>query len=711
MIADGLIRQGRIFVEVEKSPGHIILQVSDIKDVKAKNFFRRVFLVEIAPSNDTDSGFKACAHPYAAWGSVISRDDAEDFVPDVHRARGIPFSLPRGNPLAPQGRYPVPVYIVYDKQFAGFKKSMDGLKKFFKGRFERTLNIMAISDQVLDQIVSVLGHQFEQYEGATRENRLGIIVLALVSEDGPYGYATEIKQERGDEQHIILAPSLLYPEKKIVARLNKILPLVWAANEAEGAEKGVIKNGICSFCAGRSNVVSIYAKAWPWFTTTWTGPLPQDLNKKQLVEGVALCSQCYAALTYGAKIFSGLTQQLPNWLTKEIFSPDASRAGKDQARRSTPAPIYGGVLVLPVFDEFLKDELDKKIYTRSIGQMQAKERGSTLDRHLDTVVGFDLLLPEDLEEDIYRLTLLYYSGDPSKGDIHLMATIEDVLPSVASKIDEMLRELAEQAVALRQSWYVDTSASAENYLRRSYASLPYLLTTAYGSGYLWQSLASVLHRHPLSADRFIRNVASREQELTKKLPDTILQLREEVMFYEMFRLFLQLYRERVLLNTEGGWTMRPWQELQQLLVATPIQQLQFEDVEELGFACGHVVRHFSRWYWHRTKVGERGKDFLKDRVMTFGSSLTPDIIWQRALSRFEEYAMKVSPGEQADRLGNKFRQRYGLILAEYSRLRADVNRNKDRFMAAFWSGYALQDLAPKSDDSASEQPAQDAEQA
>lgn len=684
-------------MEGDHKPGNVILQVSGINDIRAKNFFQRVFLVEIAQGDDDSNGLRVQAHPYASWGSIVSRDQTEVFQPDVNRAKGAPFSIPSGgNPLAAQGRYPVPVYIVYDKQFSKFKNSLDVLKKFLRSRIDRTLDI-EISDLELDTITSALGRQFEHYKGSAKENRLGIIILAFTSDNGPYGYVTEQKDVVNLNESVLISNSLLLSGNKLVARLDKVLPLLWEANKIEGAEKGIIENGICSFCANQDNVVSLYAKAWPWFTTTWTGPLPLTLKENELVEGVSLCSQCYAALTYGAKIFSGLTQQLPNWLTKEIFSPDASRTGKDNAKRSTPAAIHGSVLVLPVLDEFLKDKTAKKMFTRGIGQMQSKERGSTLDLHLDTVVGFDLLLPDELDQDIYRLTLLYYSGDPSKGDIHLQATVEDVLPSVASQIDEILRELAEQAVIMRQGWYADASASAENYVRKSYGSLPYLLATAYGSGYLWQSLAAVLHRQPLSVGRFIRNIARREQELSRKLPDSIWQIREEVMFYEMFRLFLRFYTSRLLLNSEGGFNMRPWQELQQSLVTTPIRELQFNDIEELGFACGHVVRQFSRWYWHRTKVGERGKDFLKDRVMTFGSSLTPDVIWQRALSRFEEYAMKVSPGEQKDRLGNKFRQRYGLVLAEYSRLRTDVNRNRDGFMAAFWAGYALQDLAPSSD--------------
>ena len=35
------------------------------------------------------------------------------------------------------------------------------------------------------------------------------------------------------------------------------------------------------------------------------------------------------------------------------------------------------------------------------------------------------------------------------------------------------------------------------------------------------------------------------------------------------------------------------------------------------------------------------------------------------------------------------RERVGVLLAEYSRMRDEVNARQDEFMAAFWSGYAL----------------------
>ena len=127
--------------------------------------------------------------------------------------------------------------------------------------------------------------------------------------------------------------------------------------------------------------------------------------------------------------------------------------------------------------------------------------------------------------------------------------------------------------------------------------------------------------------------------------------------------------------------MRPWKELQAML-AGDVEQVRFEDAEELGFACGHLTRQFSRWYYKQT-----GKDFLRHRVMTFGSDLTPEILWQRALSKFGEYRAKLW---REGALPPWFERLSGLVLMEFSHRREEIRRERAAFMAAFWAGYSLQ---------------------
>jgi hypothetical protein len=71
--------------------------------------------------------------------------------------------------------------------------------------------------------------------------------------------------------------------------------------------------------------------------------------------------------------------------------------------------------------------------------------------------------------------------------------------------------------------------------------------------------------------------------------------------------------------------------------------------EEMGFAAGYLVRQFSRQYYRAADE----KDYLQHRVMTFGSDLTPDVIYRRALGKLPEYAVRVKA-----RLSEDFRQRF-----------------------------------------------------
>jgi hypothetical protein len=127
--------------------------------------------------------------------------------------------------------------------------------------------------------------------------------------------------------------------------------------------------------------------------------------------------------------------------------------------------------------------------------------------------------------------------------------------------------------------------------------------------------------------------------------------------------------------------------LQDYVSEAPIEELKFENIEELGFACGQLVGDYSRYYWHATKVGDgEGKDFLKTRVMTFGSSLTPETIIERALLRFHDYAVRVSMplGAIHDLLA-----RTGVVLTQYTAMKQEVRTESQRFMLGFWSGYSL----------------------
>lgn len=691
LLIESLIRLGKPMVEGGISSQAILRQVSDVGVNSASGFLSRVFVVEIDKKGNKTG---IAALPVQQWGeyrSQGSKSKKQVFEQDVSRAVGAPFVIPSGNPLKPQGRYGVPSYLVYDKHFQQFIKGPEEVEKFLSGRLSRTIRI-SLTDQEIKETASQLHGVFRKIKKDSKEKLLGLVVLAVLEEGGPYQLSDTAPV--GDASLAYLGPSMLRKGKYLVAKLDLIKERFWEAKLAEGAEMGEREGegAICYFCGEEGRVVSTYCKAWTWFTTTWNCPLPVTLKPKELVETIAVCPGCYGALTYGANLFNKLTKPLDNWLTKELFSPSSTAAGKELSRRgNAPDKIYGCAYVLPVLDNFLDDEEDRFDFVDGMTHMlEEKPRGNKIKIHLQEVTGFESSLPEEISADDYRMTIIYYSGDSSRGDIHLRATIEDVLPSVARELKKIVVDIGEFAVDLAAALYAEVSDKYSVFLRSRYSSLPYLITTAYGAPYTWKVLSAVFHRGDISRRWFLSNAACRMSELARGLPDNYPELCGEVIFYLSFGEFLRRYNDVVALKAGNRRCkmMRDWRELQSFVREGPINELCFKDPEELGFAAGHLIRVFARQYWHASN----GKDFLKHRVMTFGSNLTPDSIWKRALSRVDEYARKLDM-----HISDDLRQRFAVVLMEYSRLKDEVARERDAFMAAFWAGYALAGAGKDSD--------------
>ncbi|MEG6615202.1 TM1802 family CRISPR-associated protein [Peptococcaceae bacterium 1198_IL3148] len=666
------------------SPQAILSQISDVAAVTAKGFLSRVFVIEV---DKRALKTKIAALPLQCWGDYevqSPKSKKQVFVQDVDRAVGAPFVIPAGgNPTKPQGRYSVPSYLTYEKQVQEFISSASSIEKFLAGRVPRTVGV-SLTDKEITEIANQLHKVAQGVSTDTKDKLLALVVLAVVAEDSPYQLSDQIP--RGNSTLAYIGPSVIEEGKYLVADLNLIKDRFWEAKLAEGAEKGERQDNdaICYFCGAAGRVVSTYCKAWPWFTTTWSCPLPAGLKDNKLVETIAVCPQCYNALTYGANLFNKLTKPLDNWLTKELFAPSATAEGKRISKIGTPERIYGCGYVLPVLDDFLEDEDDRLDFVEGMLSMLTgnETKDDKVNVHLQEITGFELQLPQEISADNYRLTIIYYSGDTSRGDIHLRATIEEVIPSVAKNLKRITKDVADYALDIANQLQ-NVSVEYAYIIKKNYSSLPYLLTNAYGAPYIWQTLSNVLHRGKISRQRFLLNIAQRMNELARKLPDSnvIYDLNKEVIFYLAFTEFLIKYQKLVAVETgNGGSQMRDWRELKTIIAAADINDIKFIDAEELGFACGYLMRVFSKHYWHKSN----GKDFLKHRVMTFGSSLTPESIWKRGLSKVDEYARKLDM-----HITDDLRKRFALALMEYSRMKEQVNKDKDAFMAAFWAGYAL----------------------
>jgi hypothetical protein len=260
-----------------------------------------------------------------------------------------------------------------------------------------------------------------------------------------------------------------------------------------------------------------------------------------------------------------------------------------------------------------------------------------------------------------------------------------VIPSLLGSLRDIGREEAKRARQLLEALMPKMSDKQAAYLVTCYASIPYLLARAYGGAYLWQQLEAVLHRQPLGARRVIANAARRMSSLTPRWPDSRFELFEEVGF---FLSFLQVLNRvnRELAGLHEDPPMRPWKDLLRMIDHEPVTELKLEDPAEIGFACGALIKRFSRAYYKAMKASKPNPDFLRDRVLTFGSDLRPSAVHDKGLRMILELPNRLKSLKRSRDL----EERTGAAIGAFQQNGEAIDRDKDTFITAFWSGYALE---------------------
>ena len=125
--------------------------------------------------------------------------------------------------------------------------------------------------------------------------------------------------------------------------------------------------------------------------------------------------------------------------------------------------------------------------------------------------------------------------------------------------------------------------------------------------------------------------------------------------------------------------MTDWNGFMDAYSQGKIQLNDLKSVEDLGFVSGLLVKQFSNSYYQKTK-----KDFVKQRVMKFGSVLTPEMVWKNGLLRCEELAMQWDM-----KIGGNFFLVLAQTLLGFLEKKDQLTLGKDEFMTAFWSGFLL----------------------
>ncbi|TYP51683.1 hypothetical protein [Thermosediminibacter litoriperuensis] len=680
MLVDSLIRLGKVLMSYSHSPRTIIKELSGLGDPLAGGFLQRIYIVEVYRSLEP----KIVCSPPVCWGDFEDAGGKKSkksiFRPDFERAIGTPFFLPQGgNPRKPQGYYPVPVYIVYDGDFREFSGNADKVASFLKGRLARTEDPSLTEDE-LKICAESISSRVRETNISDKGKLQALIAICIVDEDSPY--RLKPSGARIDERvEFKVTDSFAYPGMAVYADLTKILDRLWRAKLTEGAESGQIDNGICVTCGKIDKLVSLYNKSWPLFLPTWSCPLPQVTAKKELnlaEKTGGLCQDCYKALTYGASAFRSMEKDIPGWLTKELFAPVDSPGGRDNKKAGTASvKVTGCAYPAPV--EITLSEEDMEFLGEEISLMVSREHAAGRRvRDIQSVVGFESLISEEGLQDAMRLYIVYYSGDRSKGDVHLRATMEDVLPSILIKLDDVAKSTAMSVAELSEELHGSKNEEHYGQIRSRYGSIPWLLANAYGPGYMWQTLEKVMTGKKLDHGSFIAGCGHRMSALSRTWPDSQWKIFGEVLFFHGFASFLSIYHST--LGIEGGMCeLSDWKGLRKLVVETPAEDMVLDTVEKVGFAAGYVIQEFSRRYY-----AVKAKDFIKHRVMVFGSSLSPDVIWSRGLARLEEYAKNLDIYMEPE-----LSKKNAVTMLAYNQLRDRIKAEKDLFIASFWSGYAL----------------------
>lgn len=457
LFIEKLVAQGRPFLAYGMTPAETLRQISHVEE--QGRFLENVIVIEA----DWEKGFGAQALPLQTWGEYEEQEGGKRkkkviFKPDVERGLGAPFIIvDRGNKTAPQGRYGVPVFPVFPSQMPKIAVSEKKALGFWRGRLERTLHLpgkfSSEKELLLARLLSKAAAAINEKMKEGQNQGHALVVLVFPCPDGPYRYA-EKRPVKGDRSYTLIGESVLKSGQFIVAHLPTVAECFWASKMEEGAESG--KRERCSLCGREEESVSVYSKAWPWLAPTWHPPISEEFKKGKIINLAAavgaLCRKCYASLIVGAGVFQEISGRLSTSLTRELFVPVASAAGKVAARKSKNQPpgIWGCALVIPLFAGKGEEE-EGEAFADALKALRRKQvRPDRQDRFLTALTGFEAVLPDELNSDDYRLTVVYYSGNPAQGDVHLRAVIEDVLPSTLQKLLEYIPLVAEEAVHVRR---------------------------------------------------------------------------------------------------------------------------------------------------------------------------------------------------------------------------------------------------------------------
>lgn len=203
------------------------------------------------------------------------------------------------------------------------------------------------------------------------------------------------------------------------------------------------------------------------------------------------------------------------------------------------------------------------------------------------------------------------------------------------------------------------------------------------------TLQTIFNQQPLRINRVYEATTRKLVELANK--EDYWGMMDELVFHYAFLAFYNKYNQEIAKNKERVKTLSDWNALIEKYQGGKISLEDLQEAEQLGFVTGLLLKQFSNSY--RFKTGH--DDFVKHRVMKFGSKVTPEMIWKLGVLRCKELKEQWNMN-----LASNFEKVLANVLLAF--IEADNKKllinEKDKFMTAFWSGYLVYKKEQKEED-------------
>lgn len=651
MLISDIIRIGQPIMGSKMPLSERIQLLTDVAKEETKNFYGNIFIIEL--KNDQ-----------AKLHFKVFQDETNGPA-DPKKAVVAPITLPSGNPIHAQGIYPIASYPLYERQINEFPNEKKTLKLVYD-RLLRTIPYMSLTQEEMEKKADLIANALikDGVKYITEEKQLGVLYVI--------DHSLEFFSVKPEAEHF---PINLSDDENVYVDGEKIIDNIIEARFEEAKELGMATDSISTVSNEKSKeLVSAYNKGWLWLSHTWDLPASIYWDKEDWIKGIRLNREEYEAFVYGAQFLKQVQTPVRGAVLKEMFAPTFSAEAKQHMGPTSFETIYGIPYFLP-----LTEDNPVEMYTRfkNFETLTDVNDMHPNDLQLEIIGGLERRIIRDLKDD-YRITIVYYSGNLARGDIHIRSQIVDAVPSIVGKVQRIVESL-DRTIYSEIADVLDITDKQQEYAKFKVKYLPTMLSNAYGPGYLWSTMEKVLHGRPIQLERVRKQVIRRITELANN--ENIFGIRLELLFYHVFVAFYNEYYQKILNRKKGGVNLRELQRLMERYQQGFLTIDDFDSVKNIGFISGCLVQQFGRSYYAKV-----GKDYLKTRIMRFGGKLNPEIIWKDGLVKMEELRKRRDLG-----IGLNYEKALAICLPALLELEKNnqIVKDKDEFMSMFWSGYLM----------------------